>query len=54
MTYDDWKLESPEDEAYRLSDYQRRQKARAEWAEEHADYLLERKQECARMRREDD
>jgi hypothetical protein len=41
MTYDDWKLESPEEEEYRLSNSQRRAKSRAEWMEEHADYLLE-------------
>lgn len=41
MSYDDWKLESPEDEDERLNGPERRRKARAEWEEEHADYLLE-------------
>jgi hypothetical protein len=46
MTYDDWKLESPEEEEYRLSNCQRRAKSRAEWMEEHADYLLEERREA--------
>ena len=46
MTYDDWKLESPEEEEYRLSNCQRRAKSRAEWIEEHADYLLEARREA--------
>ena len=41
MSYDDWKLETPDDE----SDIQRRKRERAEWEEEHADYLLEQERE---------
>ena len=50
MTYDDWKTESPEDEEYRLSARQRREKSRAEWLEEHGDYLLEERREGERDR----
>ena len=46
MTYDDWKLETPEEEEYRLGASQMRQKRRAEWLEEHADYLLEDRHEA--------
>ena len=43
VTYDDWKLESPEDELESIS--QRKRRERAEWEEEHADYLLEDRRE---------
>ncbi|HEY1209167.1 MAG TPA: hypothetical protein VGE85_07350 [Terracidiphilus sp.] len=46
MNYDDWKLETPEEEEYRLSNRLRRKKSRAEWMEEHADYLLEERREA--------
>jgi hypothetical protein len=46
MTYDDGKLESPEEEEYRLSARQKAGKSRAEWMEEHADYLLEERREA--------
>jgi len=46
MNYDDWKTETPEEEEYRLSAHRRREKARAEWMEEHADYLLEQRREA--------
>jgi hypothetical protein len=54
MTYDDWKLETPEDEADRLERVRLRRQARAEWQEEHADYLRERDEEERRNPREFD
>ena len=51
MTYDDWKLESPEEEDYRIGLIGRRRRDRAEWEEEHADYRREL-QEDERMMRE--
>ena len=44
MTYDDWKLETPEEEDYRIGIGSRRKRDRAEWEEEHADYMLEDRQ----------
>ena len=40
-SYDDWKLETPDEE----SDRQRRERERSEWEEEHADYLIEDRRE---------
>jgi hypothetical protein len=51
MSYDDWKLETPEEEDYRIGLISRRRRDRAEWEEEHADYLRELQDE--RMMRED-
>jgi hypothetical protein len=51
MNYDDWKLETPEEEEYRLSNRLRRKKSRAEWMEEHADYLLEERREADNARK---
>ena len=36
----DWKQETPEEEDYRIGPLGRKRRARAEWEEEHADYLL--------------
>jgi hypothetical protein len=41
MTYDDWKLETPEEEDYRLGAAGRKRRKRAEYEEEHADDLRE-------------
>ena len=41
MTYDDWKLETPEEEDYRLGAVGRKRMNRAMWEEEHVDYLRE-------------
>jgi hypothetical protein len=46
--YDDWKQETPEEEDYRIGPLGRKRRARAEWEEEHADYLLENKRENER------
>ena len=48
MTYDDWKLETPEEEDYRIGLIGRRRRDRSEWEEEHADYRREL-QEDARI-----
>ena len=48
MTYDDFKQEMPEDEDYRLGGLGRKRRERAEWEEEHADYLLEDRRERER------
>jgi hypothetical protein len=48
MTYDDWKLESPEEENYRIGELGRKRRDRAEWEEEHADELRERSDELHR------
>jgi len=41
MTYDDWKLETPEEEDYSLGAAGRKRRNRAEYEEEHADDLRE-------------
>jgi hypothetical protein len=41
MAYDDWKLETPEEEDYRIGLIGRRRRDRAEWEEEHADLRRE-------------
>ena len=41
MTYDDWKLETPEEEDYRIGTPGRHRRNRAMWEEEHVDYLRE-------------
>ena len=45
MTYDEWKLETPEEEDYRVGLIGRKRRGRAEWEEEHADELLERQRD---------
>lgn len=42
MTYDDWKLESPEDEHEREIGPLERRARRREWLEENVDYLRDR------------
>ena len=42
MTYDDWKLESPEDEDERENGPARRRAARREWIADNAYYLGKR------------
>ncbi len=37
MNYDDWKLETPEEEDYRLGSLGRTKRNRAIWEEEHAE-----------------
>jgi hypothetical protein len=48
MNYDDFKQEMPDDEDYRLGVLGRKRRERAEWEEEHADYLLEDRRERER------
>ena len=52
MTYDDWKLESPEDEDERINGPARRRAARQQYLEDHADEInderCERREEEAR------
>ena len=49
MNYDDWKLETPEEEDYRLGADRRRERDRADWMDEHADSMLEEKREREEM-----
>lgn len=54
MDYDDWKLETPEEEDHRIGLIRRRRRGRAEWEEEHADYRRElQEDERATRERED-
>jgi len=54
MDYDSWKLESPEDEDECINGASRRRQAKAEWEEEHADYLREDRESRRLDERDDD
>lgn len=51
--YDQFKLETPEEEDERINGRARRRRERDEWLEEHADYLLEDRLERERERTND-
>lgn len=52
MTYDDWKLETPEEEDYRLGTIGRHRRNRAMWEEEHVDYLREEEEHLRKQETE--
>ena len=45
MTYDDWKLESREDEDERINGPARRREARQQYLEDHADEINDERRE---------
>jgi hypothetical protein len=45
MDYDQWKLETPEEEDERINGANRRRQARLEYLADHADEFLERERE---------
>ena len=51
MTYDDWKLESPEDEEERINGPARRREARQQYLEDNCDEINEERRE-RRLERE--